>query len=90
MFDWFKRLCGEGKFRIEGETTDGRGFVLKFSYIGCPNSELEVLGSAAGNMLVEGMRIRWMRIISFYGSGIEFNPTYEKRTEREIYSYLKG
>ena len=88
MFDWLKRLFGEGKFRIEGETTDGQTFTMKMPYIGTPKSELEILNAAAKGMVVEkGLGIRWMRIISFYGSGIEFEPTYMKRTAREIYSF---
>jgi hypothetical protein len=34
MFDFIKRLFGEGKIRIEAETLDGRGVVLKVPYIG--------------------------------------------------------
>lgn len=90
MFDWLTKLFGEGKFRVEFETTDGRIITGKLPYIGCPQSELEILNMGAGHLLVEdGIRVRWMRIISFYGSGIEFEPTYKKRTAREIYGYGK-
>lgn len=34
MFDWFKKLFGEGMIRFEMTTADGRTGVGKVSYIG--------------------------------------------------------
>lgn len=90
MFDWLKKLFGEGKFRVEFETTDGRKMVGRLPYIGCPESELEILRLAAGHLAVQdGIRVRWIRVVSFYGSGVAFEPTYKRHNAQEIYGYGK-
>jgi len=86
FFDGFKRLFGEGKFRIEGETTDDRKFTGKMPYIGSPDSELEMIQMMANNMWVdEGLKVKWMKIIGWTGTGIKFEPTGQQFTASEIY-----
>jgi len=38
MFDWIKKLFGEGKVRVEFTLTDGRTGVAKAKYIGDPST----------------------------------------------------
>lgn len=62
-----KRLFGEGKIRVEGETEDGRTFVTKIPYVGDPSTMTprEIIQHVKNEIRVEhGLRVKSARIVA--------------------------
>jgi hypothetical protein len=71
MFDFIKRLFGEGRVRLEGVTSDGRTFNGKLSYIGALH-EKDIINHFAEMCMVEkGIKIIRARIVAIAGKGYE-------------------
>lgn len=66
MFDWIKRLFGEGVVRVEFTATDGRRGTANVPYIG-EYDESEVIAIIKSRLLVDhGVAVRSVNIISHY------------------------
>ena len=69
MFDWFKKMCGEGKIRVEGELVDGSTFTAKIPYIGDISTlnKNELFLNIRQTMLVEHGKVVDMKSLKIIG-----------------------
>lgn len=68
MFDWCRKLFGEGKIRISGELIDGSPFTAKVKYIGDINTldEDELFSNLRRDVLVnhgKHVRLSSLRVV---------------------------
>lgn len=71
FFDGIKKLFGEGKIRVIGETSDGRSFTAKVPYIGSVGTitEKEFLEDVANTIYVEkGVTVTRLKVDGGYGT----------------------
>lgn len=67
MFDWIKKLFGEGKIRAEFELADGRSGIAKVPYIG-QYDENKMLAHIKNSMQVEyGSKVTSLKITEHVG-----------------------
>ncbi len=77
MFDWLRKLFGEGKIRFELETLDGRTILGKMGFIGSPESERELAVEIANNAFIEnGIHAIRVKILGIIGFGVPFELTH--------------
>jgi hypothetical protein len=76
MLNWLKSLFGEGMVRLEIETAEGKIGVLKSKYVGCADTEIELLTEIVNGVFVEkGIKLKRARIVGIHGTGIVFTPS---------------
>jgi len=69
MFDWLKKLFGEGVIRLEGTLDDGTEVTAKMPYIGSIDTMVEedVIETSKNQIYVKyGKRVRELRITGWY------------------------
>ena len=69
MFNWLKRLHGDGEVRVEGEMVDGRKFTATAPFMGYIESEQELINDTINLMLVKYGSVKKIRITAISGCG---------------------
>jgi hypothetical protein len=70
MFECLTRLFGEGKVRVEIIAVDKKCYSIKIPFIGCFDSEIELIREIANMILLEkNIKIIKIRIVAIEGRG---------------------
>ena len=67
MFDWFRKMCGEGNIRFEVILKDGRDFTVKMPFIGSIENEKNLINNILPVIEVELGQVKKIRIIAISG-----------------------